>query len=794
MKKSWKYVIGIIVGLLVSTAIVVPIVLYELGVFNRGGGGLKDHDPITIWGDGDFQVYDFEGTGTANDPYLIEYLNITTTTPYSIYIFATSSYFSIQHCYLSTSHDTGKTIYLENVAEGTANIHNNTITNCLRGAYLSNIDSANITNNEFIDCYFALTLTACDDNFVSNNKFHSLKGNARFGVRYPIIGTSAINANITENEFYGDHTTIQLDFCRSMYIAHNVMDNITLFLTYSQNSQIAQNDGDLLEIVLLYSRESNITHNSGDSLSTFQSPSSRLEQNSFLAYSISELSIENYESYVCVGNLAAEGGFSLIVSSATMDLGPTLSFNSQIILVNCSDVWLHSFTSSIYNTIYVNFIFCDDISIMHSIIESSMYFKESENIFFYNNSLIDFYSDKTNSVEIIGSNFGELDVYCTYSFDITFEDNYFYKSQLSLVESSDCFLSENVFYESHIDSYLNDNLTLSLNQFQYCEYGITDSNSDDLLILNNSFEPMMGSGPRFIWTERISFINNSISGPIAGFDLVSGFDALKDFIIVNNTVNYNPLGFFKDQTNLILDGVVFGQLIIYNCTNAQLTNISISETSTAILVHKSNNFNLHDSRIQFCENGVHIVQSASSTITNLETYNCTVVGLDIDSSNNVGIFDSLFSIALDGMVISSSDNFHLENNIFYQNNDALKIYYSSDSIIYNNTFLENSNRGILAVGTSQNINITNNWFEDNQGYAIELSTSSTGNRIHHNAFIDNNVGGSSQAMDRQGDSYWYDVSSNQGNYWNTWSGVGSYQIDTDETSVSDPYPLYSNPL
>jgi len=77
-------------------------------------------DPIEITSDEDF--LQFEGSGTFEDPYLIENLNITTEDVYGIFISSTTKYFIIQNCFIDAYY---AGIFLEFVEEGTAMITNN---------------------------------------------------------------------------------------------------------------------------------------------------------------------------------------------------------------------------------------------------------------------------------------------------------------------------------------------------------------------------------------------------------------------------------------------------------------------------------------------------------------------------------------------------------------------------------------------------------------------------------------------------------------------------------------------
>jgi len=59
---------------------------------------LTNHDPIEITSDEDFLA--FPGSGTYEDPYLIENYNITSSTSFGIHITSTTKHFLIRNCYI----------------------------------------------------------------------------------------------------------------------------------------------------------------------------------------------------------------------------------------------------------------------------------------------------------------------------------------------------------------------------------------------------------------------------------------------------------------------------------------------------------------------------------------------------------------------------------------------------------------------------------------------------------------------------------------------------------------------
>ncbi|MBY9001737.1 MAG: hypothetical protein KGD64_12540 [Candidatus Heimdallarchaeota archaeon] len=92
---------------------------------------------------------------------------------------------------------------------------------------------------------------------------------------------------------------------------------------------------------------------------------------------------------------------------------------------------------------------------------------------------------------------------------------------------------------------------------------------------------------------------------------------------------------------------------------------------------------------------------------------------------------------------------------------------------------------------SNNCTITFNLIAGSNSYGLYLRD---GNQtlIHHNAFFDNFLTGTSQGYDSTFYSLWYDILAMEGNYWSNYL-VGNYSIDGLSGS-HDVYPLLSNPL
>ncbi|MHA1200152.1 MAG: NosD domain-containing protein, partial [Candidatus Heimdallarchaeaceae archaeon] len=107
---------------------------------------------------------------------------------------------------------------------------------------------------------------------------------------------------------------------------------------------------------------------------------------------------------------------------------------------------------------------------------------------------------------------------------------------------------------------------------------------------------------------------------------------------------------------------------------------------------------------------------------------------------------------------------------------------------------ESNNHGILLTDSKYN-EIISNVLLRNVRYGVRINTLlSSGNIIHSNYFICNNLNGTedgnSQAYD-ESFSNWYDEDTNTGNYYSDYSGESEYQID-GRNNKTDPYPMVYN--
>ncbi len=246
----------------------------------------------------------------------------------------------------------------------------------------------------------------------------------------------------------------------------------------------------------------------------------------------------------------------------------------------------------------------------------------------------------------------------------------------------------------------------------------------------------------------------------------STVDAYLSYTVENNWVNGKKLGFYTNLDSTTIAEPVYGQLILVNCTNVTVRDQILNDTSLGLFLYSCTSSVIINNTCNNNKQGILLSSSGSSTVAN---NTC---------SNNV-----------DGSIhLHDSGSSTVANNTCSNNHQSILLSSSGSSTVSNNTCSNNNDWGIL-LDSSASCVFTYNLLQENKEHGIFLRSGSDNNLIHHNTFVDNNLGGTSQAFDEGANNLWYDYTIQEGNYWSDWSGIGSYSIDGSVYYVIDPYPL-----
>ena len=279
------------------------------------------------------------------------------------------------------------------------------------------------------------------------------------------------------------------------------------------------------------------------------------------------------------------------------------------------------------------------------------------------------------------------------------------------------------------------------NNITNCGTGIHIGSSYAVKVVNNILEKNSNYGvfigfskPYGLTQEVINniFIDNGLTIHECNFD---------EFIVLNNYVNGLPLGYFINQQDLIIT-IKYGQIFLINCRNITLKNQNCSNTELAILIMESSD--------------CHLINCLVSNCPSTGLYG----GLRIIDSNGINVTQSTFRNNKYGIKVVSSDFIHISNNTFSKNSEAICFASISYCTLTWNEFISNS-------------------------YAFKISDEIPELIIHHNYFYKSDV------LDTIGiNNMWYDVQSNEGNWWFDYDGIGVYHIRGIGSSVAmDPFPL-----
>lgn len=183
---------------------------------------------FTITSDEDLAGYATQGTGTETNPYILEDLNV------SISVTNTTKHFVIRNCWIEGGNSG---IYIVYVAEGTAQIVNNTCLNNEYGIYIGGSIGTMVLNNTCINNGMGIGVNGGYHHNISRNL---CTNNTKSGIYF--YGSSS--SSLVDNQCIGNRDGIYSYYSQTSGITNNTLsqnEEEGLDLTYAINMNVYRN-------------------------------------------------------------------------------------------------------------------------------------------------------------------------------------------------------------------------------------------------------------------------------------------------------------------------------------------------------------------------------------------------------------------------------------------------------------------------------------------------------------------------------------------------------------------------
>ncbi len=304
--------------------------------------------------------------------------------------------------------------------------------------------------------------------------------------------------------------------------------------------------------------------------------------------------------------------------------------------------------------------------------------------------------------------------------------------------------------------------------------------SDNIFINSNNADLTLRSSS-FITIKNNQFSNTS------GIIITGGSSLYwTTHTIENNFIIDKPIYYYKNNKNGVTVPSDAGQVILANCENFKIQNLTISGGDTAILFGFSSNNIISNNNISNAIEGFFLVNSNNNIVTGNTIFH--VYGNPLTYSSNNIVSGNIIKNNIrygTGLWYSSNNNTISRNEVVNNTENGIVVYESLSNTISLNNIRNNLISGIVLYDSSSNT-IFGNTIADNIDYGIKLSYASTNNHIYHNSFIENTPKNSFDSFT----NIWDDGYPSGGNYWSDFdeASEGAYDIDGDGIADS-PYSI-----
>jgi len=723
----------------------------------------SEHDPIVISSNEDFESQGWPGTGIESNPYLIEGLNITSD-GICVNISDTTSHFIITNCIITSDTPSDKNgIHIQNVTHGV--VRDSIIEWHGHGLYLNSSAGFVLINN-------TANQNSIDGFYIDHSDHCILRENV---VDYDYGGLA--NGFVI---FYSSNCSI-ID-CDASWLPNN-----GFFLTDSMNCQVINCTANYNSDYGFMIRRSNNCTLSGNTANN------NLEIGFYFYYS------DNCTAMCNIVNNNSENGFYLFESNGCLLEENEAYSNKQAIFIDFSfdcnmtkNIMYGCETGVIVQ--YSNQISFSNNQILDNTL-NGVHIYYSENCTLANNNasingVNGFYIVSSSFIDLI-TNFVTLNGQDGIRFEMTNDSQLIMNSLLNNSESGAFFYSS------------PNRCGIINNSILFNKWGLFLQESPETNISYNYLYENIRGG-LVLWGSSYCSINQNRFERDGIYIVDAGPESSWNHTFTGNTVNEKPIGYFLGESDLEMDGGAFSQIIIASSNNVTIRNGTFDDGDRGVQIGFSTNCTIINSTANGNTVGIWLYQSEFCNVINCTIEDNTERGVSAYSNLNFSLKESTlrgndyYTVLLFGSqnakVISNyivdnlGDGIHIPaecngseiiNNTICGNRRGIHI--SSHKLVIHANFIAHNIWANVYVWSIYNVEITNNTIIGSASKGIFLEGMCESNQIHYNKIgwnLDGNID------DSNTQSNWDDGLS-LGNYWDDYTGIGTYSIQGSAGSVDN---------
>lgn len=332
-----------------------------------------------------------------------------------------------------------------------------------------------------------------------------------------------------------------------------------------------------------------------------------------------------------------------------------------------------------------------------------------------------------------------------YSWFTDVSDNDIYSSEdvgVSFTKSSVSTVANNTiisggygitFFHSALASVSENNVSSNTGHGISFRYS-TDGSLTENRILDN------GRGIRLENAERVLIASNTFStnGVTIDGEILPHFNS--HTITQDNLVNGESIHYYKNCTDLNVDGAPLGQLIVANCTRVTATGLQTDSTDSGIQMGFVQDVLVADNTLSSNKvDGIFLHAASNATVTENTITDSIEDGVFLKHSDDVRISYNVISNGFYGIQGRYSSNLTVSKNTILSSGwEGIFIFETMNSNISMNVVTSSLRQGIHLL-YAENIVIADSVISSCNETGIYLDTSEA-IVVHRNSFLNNTVG------------------------------------------------------